>query len=198
MNCLLRELSTGEFPGAGSNICTIFKTELFKQLLPQSTCQYKVKMGVLSRLRHKPSFLFSKYFSASQVQMVSLPPSGASAPPTPGSRYRFSCPTVSNCESRFKYINPHHVPPPLPHVPVDNKAAVWTNQVVLSLCKVLINSDSMVGGRFLVKTLQITSIAQFHTSEKVFSPNSDALQHCNSCQYIPIIEKDQAEMRKPS
>jgi len=53
--------------------------------------------------------------SAVQVQMVSLPPSGASAPPTPG--------------SRFKYINPHHVPPPLPHIPVDNKSAVWTNQV---------------------------------------------------------------------
>jgi len=53
--------------------------------------------------------------SAVQVQMVTLPAAGASAPPTPG--------------SRFKYINPHHVPPPLPHVPVANKSSVWTNQV---------------------------------------------------------------------
>jgi len=53
--------------------------------------------------------------NAVQVQMVTISPTGASAPPTPG--------------SRFKYINPHHVPPPLPHVPVANKSSVWTNQV---------------------------------------------------------------------
>lgn len=53
--------------------------------------------------------------SAVQVQMVTLPPTGASAPPTPG--------------SRFKYINPHHVPPPLPQVSVVNQSTVWTNQV---------------------------------------------------------------------
>lgn len=53
--------------------------------------------------------------SSVQVQMVTLPPTGASAPPTPG--------------SRFKYINPHHVPPPLPQVPVGNNSSVWTNQV---------------------------------------------------------------------
>ena len=62
--------------------------------------------------------------------MVALPPSIASTPPAPGSRQSLEVvqASITCCIFRFKYINPHHVPPPTPHTQLSNSSA-WTDQV---------------------------------------------------------------------